>query len=71
MIPVNLQRNWPIKGINHKCVLTTVQLDIQWWNNFMCTFNGLSLNQDNVPVTSVFIAAAGVTMITGFTVNGR
>ena len=56
-------------------LLPAVFEDIQWWNKFMCTFNGLFLNLNNVPVTPVFRdacdTAAGVTMtVTGFTVSG-
>ena len=43
---------------NHKCVLTpAVRLDIQWWETWICSFNGSSLILDNIPDTAVFTDA--------------
>ena len=41
----------PLRAANHKRVLTqAVQLDSQWWEHFMSSFNGCSLILDNVPI---------------------
>ena len=33
-----------LRSANHKCVLTLeMQRDIQWWKEFMHSFNGMSL----------------------------
>ena len=60
-----------LKADNHKMILTAgIRADINWWLQFMSTFNGKSMLLDQQAVESVFtdsctVAAGGIYMYAG------
>jgi len=50
-----------LRAANHKCVLTLeMRRDIQWWKDFMRSFNGMTLIIDRGPEVIVFTDACDV-----------
>ena len=48
----------PMRAASHKRIITPdMRLDIQWWDEFMYSFNGSALILDDVPKTIVYTDA--------------